>query len=363
MACKCYTQKMRFTLLIPDLLPPQPPGGMLDLYHGLHVPDLEWLFARGALQGNLGMSLEAWLLKHFGLEGTMPVASFSLLAERVAYPPGYGGTPDAAYWLRADPVHLQAQRDQLSLVDGAMLAITATEASALTESLNQHFAQDKLHFIPAHPTRWYLALDAAPTLMTHPLPAVAGKSINACLPSGADGLRWNQIATEIQMLLHAHPVNLAREEQGQPTINSVWFWGGGICPSLDSLATPEEQIWANDALARGLALAAKLTPQALPLNFDAFMAQANTAGAHFVLWDELRRAAWYGDHGAWRMGLMRLEADWIKPLCYALRRGIVSEVTLHAISEQGCLAVTTNRSGRWQFWRRAKALKHYLSGT
>lgn len=361
---------MRFTLLIPDLLPPQPPGGMLDLYHGLHVPDLEWLFARGALQCDPGMSLEGWLLKHFGLEGTMPVASFSLLAERVAYPPGYGRAPDAAYWLRADPVHLQAQRDQLALVDGAMLAITAAEASALTESLNQHFAQDsaepplrgKLKFIPAHPTRWYLALDTAPELVTQPLPSVAGESINSCLPSGADGLRWNQIATETQMLLHAHPVNQARETQGQPAINSVWFWGGGVCPSLGSLAAPTEQIWANDALARGLALAAKLTPHALPLNFDAFMAQANTGGAHCVLWDELRRAAWYGDHDAWRAGLARLEADWIKPLCYALRRGIVSEITLHAISEQGCLTVTTMRSGRWQFWRRRKALKRYLPG-
>ncbi|MDP1682458.1 MAG: hypothetical protein Q8L39_11885 [Burkholderiales bacterium] len=344
---------MRFTLLIPDLLPPQPPGGMLDLYHGLHLPDLEWLFARGTLQGSPGLSLEAWLLKRFGIDDTQPVASFSLLAD--------GGVPGITYWLRADPVHLQAQRDQLALVDGAMLAITATEASALTESLNQHFSQDSLKFIPTHPTRLYLALGAAPDLVTHALPTVAGKSINSCLPSGAEGLRWNQIATEIQMLLHVHPVNQARETQGQPTINSVWFWGGGVCPSLGMPAMPEEQIWANDALARGLALAAKQTPQALPLNFDAFMAQANTTSAHCVLWDELRRAAWYGDHDAWRMGLMRLEADWIKPLCYALRRGIVSEVTLHAISEQGCLAVTTNRSGRWQFWRRPKALKHYSS--
>ena len=346
---------MRFTLIVPDLFLPQPPGGMLDLYSDLHLPELEWLFARSTLHASAGLSLEAWLLQRFGINDTLPVASFTLPAD--------GRAHDGAYWLRADPVHLQAQRDQLALVDGAMLAISSAEASALTESLNQHFAQDKLKFIPAHSSRWYLALETLPDLVTHPLPAVAGKSINAYLPGGAEGLRWNQIATEIQMLLHIHPVNEARELLGQPTINSVWFWGGGVYPMLGSRPNAEEQIWANDALARGLALSANKTPQALPLNFDALMAQANTAATHCVIWDELRRAAWYGDHDAWRMGLTRLETDWIKPLCAALRRGIVSEVTLHAISEQGCLSVTMHRSGRWHFWRRSKALKHYLAGT
>ena len=343
---------MRCTLLIPDLLPPQPAGGMLDLYHGLHLPDLQWLFARGALHGSPGLSLEAWLLKRFGCDTTLPVASLSLRAD--------GGAPTGAYWLRADPVYLQAQRDQLTLVDGALLAITASEADTLTTTLNQHFAPEQLHFIPAHPTRWYIACDTAPELMTQPLPAVAGKSINASLPSGAHGLHWNKIATEIQMLLHDHPVNQARETQAQPPINSVWFWGGGVCPSLDVPLVAAEQMWANDALARGLALAANQSPQALPLNFDAFMAQAKGSGAHCVLWDDLRRAAWYGDHAAWRAGLTRLEADWIKPLCHALRRGIVSEVTLHAISAQGCLTVTIQRSARWRFWRRIKTLQHYL---
>lgn len=327
---------------------------MLDLYHGLHLPDLEWLFARGSLHGSPGLSLESWLLQRFGITASQPVASLSLLAD--------GGQPDGAYWLRADPVHLQAQRDQLVLVDGGMLGISPEEANALSASLNQHFAQDNLKFIAAHPTRWYLALDVAPELTTQPLPAVAGEGINHSLPSGAEGMRWNRLSTEIQMLLHTHPVNQARESQGQPPINSVWFWGGGVYPAQDVSPKIKEQLWADDALARGLTLAAKQSPQELPLNFDAFMAHAKTSGSHCVLWDELRQPAWYGDHEAWRAGLMRLETDWIKPLCYALRRGFVSEVTMHAISEQGCLNLTTQRASRWRFWRRAKGLKHYLPG-
>lgn len=342
---------MQFTLLVPDLLPVQPAHSALNLYQDMHLPHLEWLLARGNTQTGAGLSLEACLLQRFGLGGTLPVASFSLLAD--------GGTPIGKYWLRADPVHLQAQRDQLVLVDGSLLSITAAEASTLGATLNQHFAQDNLHFVLAHPARWYIALDAAPALVTQPLSAVAGKGINSFLPSGAEGLRWNQIATEIQMLLHAHPVNLARETQGQAPINSVWFWGGGVYPSLTAPPAVIEKIWANDVLARGLALAFKQTPQMLPANFDAFIAQASTPGAHCVLWDGLRQAAWYGDHEAWRAGIMQLEVDWIKPLRNALRSGVISEVTLHAISEQGCLTVKTTRSAHWRVWRRTKTLQHY----
>jgi len=343
---------MRLTLLIPGLFPLPLAAGLFDRYQDLPVPALEWLFARGVRESGPGMSLEAYLLRRYGIDDTFPVAGLTYL--------GDGGAPDTAYWLRADPVHLQAQRDQLALVDAGVLAISAAEASALIESLNLHFKQDNLLFISTTPTRWYVALDTAPNMVTHPLSAVAGKSINACLPSGKDSLRWNQIATEIQMLLHTHPVNEARDAQDLPTINSVWFWGGGLLPDLRSSKLLAEQLWANDALARGLALATQHTPQALPPNFDAFMAQANSADTQCVIWDSLRRAECYGDYDAWRAGLLCLESDWIAPIKVALRRGIISEVRLQAINEQCCLSVTTKSSGRWHFWRTRKALKHYF---
>ena len=324
---------------------------MLDRYQDLRLPDLEWLFAHGTLRCNAGGGLEACLLHQFGIEGTLPVASYTQLAD--------GGTADGAYWLRADPVHLQAQHDQLVLVDGAMLDITAAEASALTATLNQHFAQDKLHFIARHPARWYIALDIAPDLTTHPLPQVAGRAINERLPSGAESLRWNQILNEAQMLLHTHPVNQARETQGQAAINSVWVWGGGATQALKP--SPWSSIWADDALARGLAIATRTKVNALPQHATAFLAEAKTAESHLVVLDCLRCAAWYGDDAAWRKGLARLEANWIKPILHALRRGTISDITLHALSERGNLSLSANRSQRWRFWRRRLSLKHYLT--
>lgn len=323
---------------------------MLDRYQDLRLPDLEWLFAHGTLTRSVGCGLEARLLRQFGIKDALPVAGYTRLAD--------GGTADSAYWLRADPAHLQAQRDQLVLVDGAMLDITADEAGALTSTLNQHFAQDKLRFIPSHPARWYIALDTIPDFTTHALPKVAGRAINERLPSGAENLRWNKIINEAQMLLHAHPVNHVRETQGQPTINSMWVWGGGAAQTLEPSGW--SNIWADDALARGLAIAARTPFHALPQHATAFLAEAKTGDTHLVVLDGLRRAAWYSDDAAWRDGLARLEANWIKPILHALRRGSVSQITLHAISEQGCLTLTSNRLRRWQFWRRRKPLQYYL---
>ncbi len=323
---------------------------MLDRYQDLRLPELEYLFAHGALTRSAGCGLEAYLLQQFGIADSLPIACYTQLADNSA--------GNAAYWLRADPVHLQAQRDQLVLVDSEMLAITADEADALSATLNQHFAPDNLCFIASHPSRWYIALDTPPDLISQPLPLVAGHAINARLPSGAQGQRWNKIINEAQMLLHVHPVNQMRESQGQPLINSVWVWGGGAPQAL--APSTWDNIWADDALARGLAIASQTRVHSLPPQAIPFLAQAKTRESHLVVLDGLRRAAWYGDDAAWRDELMRIDTNWIKPLLQALRGGSVSEMTLHAISEQGCLTVTSKRTQRWQFWRRSKSLKHYL---
>jgi hypothetical protein len=36
-----------------------------------------------------------------------------------------------------------------------------------------------------------------------------------------------RLASELQMLLYAHPVNDAREREGQPAINALWMHGAG----------------------------------------------------------------------------------------------------------------------------------------
>ena len=66
-----------------------------------------------------------------------------------------------------------------------------------------------------------------------------------------------RLMTELQMLLHEHPVNEARAARGVPTVNAVWLWGGG---EGQRAAKPNSRRLASDAtiiLRRACVTAAK----------------------------------------------------------------------------------------------------------
>ena len=341
---------MLVNLIIPDLFLPQPPGGALDIYTQLALPHLETLLARATGEAKLGSDLESYLLAHFDVSVTSSgIAALTLLAD--------GGQAENYYWLRADPVHLQAQRDNLVLVCGELMAITQNEANALVHALNQHYADDDMKFFCLHPERWYVSTSRSPDLITHLLPQVAGQAINDKLPSGPDGKLWRQRMNEMQMLLHTHPVNQARENAGLPPLNSVWFWGGGTLPSVQP--RPARHSWADEALARGLAHAAGSTTHPLPQNADAWLNAAAPSAEHLIVWDAPRRAAQYGDYAAWHACLAAFETQWAQPLMRALRNGRVDKLTLHAVGTQSVQTFSVNRAATWRFWRRRKPLKQY----
>jgi hypothetical protein len=201
-------------IVIPDLFLPQ----QLATYAcaDLSLPALEKMLARAQRSVLQTDTLEEWLCEQFGLE-SMAIAPLTLQAD--------GMSAGDSYWLRADPVGINMQRDQMILQ--ADIALTAEEAAQLCASLNAHFAVDGLRFVAPHPQRWYLQLDHVPGMQTHALAQVVGADIHAYLPYGAQALRWHSVLNEIQMLFYEHAVNQAREKRGEPVVNGVWLWGGG----------------------------------------------------------------------------------------------------------------------------------------
>ncbi len=100
---------------------------------------------------------------------------------------------------------------------------------------------------------------AAPTHYPHVL-SVLGKSVNPYIEQSRENLAWYRLVNEMQMFLHQHPVNLERTESGLPTINSLWFWGGGT----DSAAGAASLGWyCDDALLNRFAASRGLQPAAL----------------------------------------------------------------------------------------------------
>ncbi len=341
---------MHCHLLIPGLFPPFRPETRNAL-RDLPLPALGTLLARGSRKTLADDSMDAWLCRSFGVEKQhdWPIAAFTLLAN--------GGNPGDDFWLLAEPVHLQLQRDRLVLVDAGNLDITQDEANSLTAALNEHFADEGLRFFPTRPGHWHLRLPRPPRLETHSLEAAIGRNIRNMLPSGPDGKRWHSLLNETQMLLHRHPVNEAREQRGLLPVNSIWPWGGGVLRT--GLHSHFAHIRADNALARGLAIAVGTPCANAPETATEWLDDTQAGSHHLVVLDALRTTALYGDVLRWRETLLRLEKSWLAPLRHALSRGKLSRLTLYAFDSGQAMSFSVSRTDLWKIWLRSKPLETY----
>ena len=337
---------MNVHLVLPDLFWPHPQAD--SPYAGLELPALELVCGRGRRTAGSALAVEDWLAERYGLERQtdLPLAPYSLLGE--------GGDPGDAHWLRADPCHLRLGTDHLVLTDAATFTLAADEADALVAALNGHFAADGLEFRAPRPDRWYLRLAAAPDITTTPLAQARARSVDPLLPRGADARAWHARLNEIQMVLHAHPVNEAREARGAPPANSVWVWGAGRIAG--ALARPFARMRGAEPVALGLAKASGAAVLPPVDDARAWLGTAGRDGIEAIVLDALRVPAAYGDAPVWREAVTALELHWIAPLAEALRQGRVGMLTLHAVGAGGALQVEVTGQDLRYFWRRRRPL-------
>lgn len=164
---------------------------------------------------------------------------------------GDGGQRDQAYWLRADPVHLAPDRDQLVLLPSSVLEVQGQELQALAAAFNTVYGAEgwRLEFLQGE--RGYLRAPKPLEVLTHdPEPFVGGPVLSA-MPTGPDSTVLKRLMNETQMLFHTHEVNSLREEANRPAINSLWLWGGGCLPA--SVGHAPARIITDLPWVRGLA--------------------------------------------------------------------------------------------------------------
>ncbi len=156
----------------------------------------------------------------------------------------------------------------------------------------------------------------------------------------------------MEMVLHACPINEAREREGRPPINSVWLWGGGRAPRR--LTARWRQVRSNEPLARGLGALAGSVTGALPDD----VAALTEPGTHLVVLEPLPPAS--AGEARCADAVAELNARWAAPLGDALRRRAIAAVVL-IDPERGALRVDARRLGRtwWPLpaWRRRRAAR------
>ena len=198
-------------LVVPRLLA-QPPQALAEMRS---LATFAALAGRGRVEtGGIAKALFVAL----GADPATPVAPLALL--------GAGGDPGNDYVLRADPVHLAADRERglrLQAIDD----LSADDAQTLVRMLDRHFAGDGLRFDARRPDAWFARRREPARIATTAPDAARGRSLMASLPSGPDSGTWKRWQNEIEMMLHDHPVNRTREAGGALPVNALWFWGEG----------------------------------------------------------------------------------------------------------------------------------------
>ncbi len=337
----------QLVLLIPGLAGPASDHPITD-YFQARPAALDRLLSRSHGEHAQVTGLEAALAGYFGLSDAenLPVAALGWLADT--------GMPATRHLLCADPVHLRADQSCLRLFDAHSFPLTQEEANALVATINDFNAAHGWALSAPHPQRWYLAVPQASAITTRPTAQVAGQHIDPYLPAGADARRWHALMNELQMLLHDHPVNLARERRGEPAINSLWFWGGGELP--ETLSPQMDALYSDHPLAIGLARHGGVPLHALPADADALL-RGMSGGQSLVLLDGLEWPAHYNDIEGWLDELERLEHTWFAPLLAAVQRGGLASLLIDPCHGS---RFTTGRLKQRAFWRRRHPFEERL---
>ncbi|MFG6449054.1 hypothetical protein ACG0Z6_12510 [Roseateles sp. BYS180W] len=228
------------------------------------------------------------------------------------------GLPAQQPWGLLSPMHLAVGSDHMTALPPAALALDEAQSRAFFEALTWLMPDEEgwqRHWLS--PYQWLVSHPGLAEVQAASLERVLNRNVDPWLPEQRLARR---LLNEIQMALHGHPLNLAREAQGQLPLNSVWLSAFGASP-----ATPHPNLPS-------------------PLLLDA-----------------LREPALNSDPGAWLQAWQALDAaPELKQALDAARSGAALTLTLcgerRARSWQN-----TPRSALQRWWQRVSAAQPKLS--
>lgn len=141
------------------------------------------------------------------------------------------GPDDVAF--RMNLVTLRQASTSIFMEDFSAGHITTAEGRLLVQSLQEKLGSAEFEFHPGvsyrHLMVWRGGRDGMRVTPPHD---ITGRPILEYLPTGDGAERLNEIMNHAQMVLHDHPVNRKREEEGKAQANSVWLWGHGKSPRM-----------------------------------------------------------------------------------------------------------------------------------
>ncbi|WP_322995144.1 hypothetical protein [Castellaniella sp.] len=147
---------------------------------------------------------------------------------------------DEPVWL-AELIHMAPSRDGAALLPADTLAITTEQSEALWASA-QAYLEDGLQLEPLLTDTWRVRWPSNPTLPCASPALVAVSAVNDWWPQAPAAQPWRRLVNTLQMAWFEHPINLERQRNGQPPINSLWLYGGARPSQLTTSLPPDLHI-------------------------------------------------------------------------------------------------------------------------
>jgi hypothetical protein len=308
----------RLTLILSDLYVPE---GSRD---AVPAPNLEWLL-RFARRRQPIADWRTWLASELGYnpEAVQPLAGFA---------------GPAGAWF-ATPVHLLAALDHVRLDAHGLLDVARTERGEWCAAFARTFGP-QYGLLDDDVRGFFLTgLAAADVLTTDPA-RLLGADIAPGLPRGENADELRRLAAEIEMWLHAEPLNVARARRGARPLSALWLWGGGMARRVAApeARSGEVEFFAHDVFVSALARDAGRAVRSVPEQ-PAALDESGLDPAHRIV----VLAPMSSEP---RMSLADVDRTWLGAAKSAVARGDALDVVVND------WVLRISGRGSWRFWRR-----------
>lgn len=118
-----------------------------------------------------------------------------------------------------------------TIIDHSSGEISTKEAEVLINELKKHFDNETFCFYVGTSYRHLTIWNQGEMLKFTPPHDILGEKITTFLP---ENKLFRDMMEKSYEILNNHPINIERAKKGLNKANSIWFWGAGTKPALDS---------------------------------------------------------------------------------------------------------------------------------
>jgi len=316
-------------IVIPDLyLPRELRGACGD---GTTFDDIAGIesVARFGARTRLVHGWRAWLLGHIGradLESIAPACIAAAALDPVAAAsPANPLPPPVTRWIAA-AVHLHAGLTRVHLDPRGLLRLTPAEQAILAADFARTFGSSGQTLAPLPSGEFLLGTPGLVPLATEEPARAACGELDQLMPTGTAATPLRRLLAEIEMWLHALPLNEARRSRDEASITALWPWG-----AVGRIVRPEPRppsglptAFGRDAWLQGLWQLNGAVCRTPPEHLEEVLASGAGAAVLVVeVGGQLR-----GDAATVAGALRRVDERFVSPALQALRQRGLASVTV-----------------------------------